>query len=126
MTLHWALVAATIQERMVRLGLDQTQLADRSGVSVSIVRELRTNSVQRRRDGRVLRALSVALELHPDYLSAVVAGHPPPARDDPSGSTDRLTRIEQRINEVVAQVQATNAQIREIIALSRHGKPPRS
>ena len=125
-TQHWDVVAATIQEHMTRLGIDQTQLAARSGVSVSILRELRTNSVQRRRDGRILQSLSVALDLHPRHLSALAVGHPPPASDEPVGSTDRLTRIENRINEIVARVEATNAQIRKIIALSRHGQPPRS
>jgi hypothetical protein len=121
---HWAAVAATIEEHMTRLGLDQTQLARRSAVSVSIVRELQYNTVQRRRDGRILQALSTALELHPRHLAAIATGHPPPGRNDPVGSTDRLTRIENRISEIAAQVDAINGHISELIDLvTRH--PPR-
>jgi hypothetical protein len=126
-TQHWDAVAATIQEHMTRLGLDQTQLADRAHVSQSIVRELQYNTVQRsRRDGGILQALSVALELHPRHLSAVAAGHLPPARDDPAGATDRLTRIEHSLNEIAAQVDGMNAQITEIIVLARRRNSPPS
>jgi len=124
-TQHWDAVAATIEEHITRLGLDTSRLADRAHVSISIVRELRTNSVQRgRRDGRILQALSVALELHPRHLSAIAAEYPPPARDDPIGYTDRLNRIERRISEIAARVDAISAQVTEIFALfERH--PPR-
>lgn len=125
MTQHWDAVAATIEEHLTRLGIDQAQLAERSGVSVSSVRELRTNSVQRRRNGHILEALSVAFELHPRHLAAVAAGHPPPARDDPMGSTDRLSRIENRISEIAAQVDAISAQVTEIIALFALHSPRR-
>jgi len=126
MTQDWAAVAATIDEHITRLGLDTSRLADRSGVSVSIVRELRHNAVQCRRDGRVLHALSIALELHPRHLSAVAAGHPPPAPDDPIGATDRLTRIEHLITDIADQVRAMNTTITAAIhaAQNRQTGPP--
>jgi hypothetical protein len=124
-TPHWDAVAATIEEHVTRLGLDTSRLADRAHISISIVRELRHNSVQRRRYGRILQALSIALELHPRHLSAVAAGHPPPARHDPIGSTDRLTGIENHIREIAAQVDVISAQVGEMVALvrARHSPP---
>jgi transcriptional regulator with XRE-family HTH domain len=110
-TQHWNAVAATIDEYMIRLGLDTPQLADRAHVSCSTIRELRHNTVQRRRDGRILQALSTALELDPRHLAAVAAGHPPPTRNNPTSATDRLTRIEQCLNEIAAQVNSMNAAI---------------
>ena len=115
MTQDWAAVAATIDEHITRLGLDTSRLADRSGVSVSIVRELRHNAVQCRRDGRVLHALSIALELHPRHLSAVAAGHPPPSPADPPASADQFTRIEARLDELATQMGAVQAQLTTII-----------
>ena len=58
-----AAAAATIEEHLARVGLDQRELAERAGVALSIVRELRHNTVQRRRNVRTLEALSVALGL---------------------------------------------------------------
>lgn len=123
---HWGAVARTIEEHITRLGLDQARLAERSGVSVTTVRELRTNSVQRRRDGRTLQALSAALELHPRHLSAVAAGHLPPLRDHPAGETDRLTRVERRLNDIAARVDAINSRVTQVIDLARRSNPPRS
>ena len=47
---------------------------ERSNIALSIVREIRNNTVQRRRSGRTLEALSVALGWHPRHLAAVLLG----------------------------------------------------
>src|SRR5438552_2541540 len=73
----WAAVASAIEVRMAELGLNHRELAERAGVALSTVRELRHNTVQRRRSGRTLEALSVALGLHPRHLSnLLVRTHP--------------------------------------------------
>ena len=45
----WSAVAKAINERLTVLGLNQRELAERSHVALSIVREIRNNTVQRRR-----------------------------------------------------------------------------
>lgn len=115
MTEDWAAVAATIEEHMTRVGVNQRELAERAGVALSIVRELRHNTVQRHRNGRTLEAISVALDLHPRHLSAVAAGHPPPTPTDPTASTDQLTRIEARLDEMATQLGAVQTQLTTII-----------
>ena len=115
MTEDWAAVSETIEEHMARLGINQRQLAERSGVALSIVRELRHNTVQRRRNGRTLEAISVALDLHPRHLSAVVAGHPPPSTEDAATSADQLARIEARLDDLAARMGAMDAKITMIV-----------
>lgn len=116
----WAAVARTINEHMSLAGLNQRELAVRSGVALSIVRELRHNTVQRRRNGRTLEAISVALGLHPRHLTAVMTGRQPPEPgDSPSFMADdvprQLARIEDRLNELTDQVAAMDAKITRVI-----------
>ncbi len=112
----WAAVAATIEEHLARVGLDQRGLAERAGVALSIVRELRRNTVQRRRNVRTLEALSVALGLDSRHLSAVAAGHPPPTLDVLTAATAadiyrQLATISERLNELVLRMDVLDAKI---------------
>ena len=54
--------------------LKQRELAERSGMSLAIVREIQQGKVHRNRNPRTLEALSVALQRHPQHLTAVLAG----------------------------------------------------
>ena len=57
----WTAVSTAVKGRVRELGLTQRELAQRSNVSLAIVREIQRNTAQRRRSARTLEALSVAL-----------------------------------------------------------------
>lgn len=110
MSEDWSAVARAINERMNELGLRQGELVERSHVSKAIVREVQHNVVQRRRSGRTLEALSVALGWHPRHLSAVLAGRRPPVPGDPldadgDDTSARLTAIEDRLGDIVERLE---------------------
>lgn len=120
MSEDWAAVARTINERVTALGLTQRELAQRAHVALSIVRELRHNTVQRRRSGRTLEALSVALGLHPRHLAAVLLGQRPPQPTDPidyyaDGVPGRLAAIEDRLTEIAARLDKMDANLTVVI-----------
>ena len=77
MSEDWSAVAKAITERMTALGLNQRELAERSQVALSIVREIAHDTVRRKRAGRTLEALSVALGWHPRHLAAVLLDQRP-------------------------------------------------
>ncbi len=72
---NWAAVAEAISGRVRELGWRQRELAERSHVSVAVVRELQRHTVERRRSPRTLEALSVALGWEPEHLDRVLKGH---------------------------------------------------
>jgi transcriptional regulator with XRE-family HTH domain len=101
----WAAVARAISGRVRELGWRQRELAERSHVSVAVVRELQRHTVERRRSRRTLEALSVALGWEPEHLDRVLKGH---ARQ-PGGNTapdsaalwSRLESFESRLAEIL-------------------------
>jgi transcriptional regulator with XRE-family HTH domain len=114
----WTAVSKAINERLTELGLNQRELAERSNIALSIVREIRNNTVQRRRSGRTLEAMSVALGWHPRHLAAVLLGHAPPAPNDPidftgDGVPGRLAAIEDRLHEITKRLDEIHRAIRE-------------
>lgn len=117
-TMDWAAVASTIEVRMVELGLNQRELADRAGVALSIVRELRHNTVQRHRNGRTLEAISTALDLHPRHLANILIGNHPPAT--PTSDPAQLTRIEDRLNEILHRIAAIDTKLTQLLKPTRH------
>lgn len=126
MSENWPAVALTINERMTELGLNQRDLASRSRVALSIVREIRHNTVQRRRSGRTLEALSVSLGWHPRHLAAVLLGHTPPAPDDPidhAGDTvpARLAAIEDHLAEITKRLDELNTSLSTVLDRERPG-----
>jgi transcriptional regulator with XRE-family HTH domain len=62
---NWAAVARAVSDRVRELGWRQRELAERSHVSVAVVREIQRHTVERRRSRRTLEALSVALGWEP-------------------------------------------------------------
>ena len=71
---NWAAVARAISGRVRELGWRQRELAERSHVSVAVVREIQRHTVERRRSPRTLQALSVALGWEPEHLDRVLKG----------------------------------------------------
>ena len=120
MTEDWAAVAKAINERVHELGMKQRVLAERSGVSQAIVRELQYNTVERRRGNRTLEALSVTLGWHPQHLTAVLRGRKPPAPGDPlyigtDPVADRLSAIENRLDEITGRLDEMNNNLASMI-----------
>lgn len=120
MSEDWSAVASAINQRMTALGLNQRELASRAHVALSIVREIRHNTVERRRSGRTLEALSVALGWHPRHLAAVLLGESPPSPDDPvdyggDGVPARLAAIEDQLAEITKRLDEMNANLATVI-----------
>jgi transcriptional regulator with XRE-family HTH domain len=116
----WSAVAKAINERLTELGLNQRELSERSNIALSIVREIRNNTVQRRRSGRTLEALSVALGWHPRHLAAVLLGLTPPAPNDPvdlAGDSvpARLAAIEDQLHEITKRLDEMSANMATVI-----------
>jgi transcriptional regulator with XRE-family HTH domain len=112
----WSAVAKAINERLTELGLNQRELSERSNIALSIVREIRNNTIQRRRSGRTLEALSVALGWHPRHLAAVLLGLTPPAPNDPVDLTGdsiptRLAAIEDQLHEMAKRLEEMSANL---------------
>lgn len=124
----WLAVAAAIEDRMTILGLTQQQLAERCGVALSIVRELRHNTVQRRRRRHTLEAISVGLGLPPHHLRSIAIGQSPPKADRSirsrtMGLPREIASIETRLDELTTNMSALDAKITEIVD---HIRSPRS
>jgi transcriptional regulator with XRE-family HTH domain len=116
----WAAVARAINERLTEIGLNQRELAERSNIALSIVREIRNNTVQRRRSGRTLEAMSVALGWHPRHLAAVLLGHTPPAPNDPidyAGDSvpARLAAIEEQLREITKRLDEVSSKLSTMV-----------
>ncbi len=116
MSENWAAVANAISERLNELGMRQRELADRSGVSQAIVREIQRNTVQRRRSDRTLEALSTALQWHPQHLLALLHNRKPPAVGEPREDmtdpvTARLAVIEDRLTVITEELAALRADV---------------
>lgn len=116
MSEDWAEVARAINQRVSELSMRQRELAERSHVSQAIVRELQRNTVERRRSARTLEALSLALDWHPDHLSAVLAGLRPPDQGEavPTSGDDvsaRLAIIERHLRQITHRLDQMNSRL---------------
>jgi hypothetical protein len=101
----WAAVAAAINERVAELGWRQRELAERSHVSLAIVREIQRHTVERRRSPRTLESLSIALGWNPRHLDGVLKGDEllmpgTPPKDGRETTPIRLDAIEGRLDEI--------------------------
>lgn len=74
MNQDWSAVSNAIKTRLDEQGMTMTDLASRSGVSLTTVRELVHVLNTRRRQPRTLATLSEALGWSSDHLGAVVRG----------------------------------------------------
>jgi transcriptional regulator with XRE-family HTH domain len=117
---NWAAVAAAISDRIRELGWRQRELAERSHVSVAVVREIQRHTVERRRSRRTLEALSVALGWKPEHLDQVLNGHtqqtdashPVP---DNSALWSRLDFMEQRLDDISKLLTELRSDIATVI-----------
>ena len=117
---NWAAVARAISERVRELGWRQRELAERSHVSLAVVREIQRHTVERRRSRRTLEALSVALGWNPEHLDQVLngrtqqtgGGHPAP---DNSALRSRLDFMEQRLDEICTLLTDLKSDIATVI-----------
>jgi DNA-binding Xre family transcriptional regulator len=105
----WAAVAGAINARAADLALKQKDLSERSGVSLAIVREIQQGKIERRRNPRTLEALSIALEWHPQHLSAVLRGDTPPAADAAPTPTD--DPVIAMLGSIVRELRGLRAQV---------------
>lgn len=76
MAKNWDAVAEAINTRLDELQMTQNELSIKSGVSTATLRELQHNRNPRRRTGRLLEAVSVALDWPPSHLGSIVDGAP--------------------------------------------------
>src|SRR4051812_47970807 len=99
---------------MDELGLNQRELIERSRVSRATVGEIRRNEAQRRRSARTLEALSIALDWHPQHLSAVLQGRHIPQLGEPVARSDddisgRLAAIEYMLQQIAKRLESVDA-----------------
>jgi len=116
---NWAAVARAISDRVRELGWRQRELAERSHVSVAVVREIQRHTVERRRSPRTLEALSVALGWEPEYLDRVLKGHAkqPEGHTAPNGVAlwSRLDSLELRLAESLKLLTELRSDIAAVI-----------
>ena len=116
---NWAAVARAISDRVRELGWRQRELAERSHVSVAVVREIQRHTVERRRSPRTLEALSVALGWEPEHLDRVLKGHAqqPGGHAAPDGAAlwSRLDSFESRLAEISKLLTELRSDIAAVI-----------
>jgi transcriptional regulator with XRE-family HTH domain len=121
----WAAVARAISERVRELGWRQRELAERSHVSMAVVREIQRHTVERRRSRRTLESLSVALGWEPERLDAVLKGRAQEAagrsqvRADAAALWSRLDAVEGRLDEIVKLMAGLKADLATVIEQAR-------
>ena len=95
----WAAVGAAIKARLDEQGMTMTELASRSGVSLTTVRELVHVLNTRRRQPRTLTSLSTALGWPADRLGATLRGQSTtaPPRDELAVIRGELRDLRSRV-----------------------------
>jgi transcriptional regulator with XRE-family HTH domain len=122
---NWAAVAQAVSGRVRELGWRQRELAERSHVSVAVVREIQRHTVERRRGPRTLQALSVALGWEPEYLHRVLKGRSPESGDhavpDLAAVWSRLDSFDLRLAELAMLLTELKSEIATVIDHARDG-----
>ncbi|RKT53015.1 helix-turn-helix domain-containing protein [Saccharothrix australiensis] len=106
---NWSAVAEAVNARAAELALKQRELAEKSGVSLAIVREIQQGRIERRRNPRTLEALSIALDWHPQHLTAVLKGQSPPEADPASAPVDNP--VIPLLNTIIREIRGLRAQL---------------
>jgi transcriptional regulator with XRE-family HTH domain len=107
LTQDWQAVATAIANRLDERGMTMTELAGRSGVSLTTVRELIHVLNTRRRQPRTLTALSVALGWPAEHLGEILRGQA--SRPDGAADADSLATIRADLLDLQARVSALEA-----------------
>jgi transcriptional regulator with XRE-family HTH domain len=102
----WAAVATAITERLLELGWQQRELAERSHVSPATIREIQRHTVERRRSPRTLESLSVSLGWSPDYLSELLIGAKPVNGQKPHSTLESLDNRLREITQILYDLKA--------------------
>lgn len=99
MNQDWSAVSDAIKDRLDERGMTMTDLASKSGVSLTTVRELVHVLNTRRRQPRTLVALSQALGWPADHLGAVLRGRPADAdrNDERADVREELRDLRRRV-----------------------------
>lgn len=125
---NWAAVARAISDRARELGWRQRELAERSHVSVAVVREIQRHTVERRRSRRTLEALSVALGWEPEHLDRVLKGlsDKQPRTGaytvlDGAALWPRLDGLERRLDEIFRLLADLKSDIATVVDHARDG-----
>jgi predicted transcriptional regulator len=118
---YWTAVASAINQRVDELGMTQRTLAERAQVSSAIIREIQQNKIQRRRNAKTLEALSVALNWHPEHLTAVLEGSDPAevSRRQSDDVPERLTAMERQLRTISRQLETLNANLEAVLGDDR-------
>lgn len=96
----WTAVGEALRSRLDELGMTMTELASKSGVSLTTVREMVHVLNTRRRQPRTLVSLSTALGWPGDHLGSVLRGHPlsePTTFGDLASIQSELRDLRQRV-----------------------------
>ena len=122
---NWAAVARAVSGRVRELGWRQRELAERSHVSVAVVREIQRHTVERRRSPRTLQALSVALGWEPEHLHRVLEGRAQQstghAAPDLAAVWSRLDSFDLQLAEISKLVTELKSEIATVIDHARDG-----
>lgn len=99
MNQDWSAVSAALRARLDEQGMTMTELAARSGVSLTTVRELVHVLNTRRRQPRTLASLSSALGWPAEHLGTVLRGRPvtEPAVDNLASVRRELRDLRERV-----------------------------
>jgi transcriptional regulator with XRE-family HTH domain len=98
---NWAAVAAAIRARVAELDMTQKDLAVRSGVSESTVRQLMNNYGPRRRARHTLEDVSTGLQWPAAHLARVLDDEKPiPTQDEGSSLRAEVTELRNQISEL--------------------------
>ena len=97
----WAAVGAAIKARLDEQGMTMTELAARSGVSLTTVRELVHVLNTRRRQPRTLTSLSTALGWPAEQLGATLRG-----QSTTAAPRDELAVIRGELRDLRSRVEA--------------------
>ena len=120
---NWAAVAAAINGRIRELGWRQRELAERSHVSLAVVREIQRHTVERRRSPRTLEALSAALGWEPEYLHRMLKGRSQQPGDhavaDLAAVWSRLDSFDLRLAELAKLLTELKSEIAAVIDHAR-------
>jgi DNA-binding Xre family transcriptional regulator len=109
----WPAVAHALNARMATLRIGQQELAVRSGVSVSTLRQLQ-HGASRRVQNKTLTAISTALDWPADHLTGVLLHphQPSTGTATPQQALAVLARIEQRLDALDARLHGIEALLR--------------
>jgi hypothetical protein len=110
MSEDWTAVASALRQRMGQKQTTMTELAARSGISLTTVRELVHVLNTRHRRPRTLSALSTTLGWNADHLFRVLHGEP----TSDTSSHDDLARLRKDVVELQHHVKELRSRLEAV------------